>query len=478
MVAPVLISDFTATTEVQVYTLLGAKVTALGDPFSITEEVVLDGAFNTVIHAFGSVYCYTKDGVHRLQSSDGTTGDTWSIATEDGGFAFPNTGGSSDDNIGIYYVTIDNEPYLFGVYPDASAGFRAWRYNLLTSTYEESDSIGSVNIGDDGIHVYYNGLVVTMSAAGVGTIIDPSSLNISAISGGAGTSWDYGSTSLPDLNVFNGELYMLHEANSDGFPSISKFGGGTFSRELSLDSQAINAIGNHCALFDDGTDMFAIYYQDLAGFASDGWICRQIDVTNGILSLGSDLSTTVLPPGVRVGSSTVASTGRWVAFKNQLTDGSYEIILWFSPDSSGSVWEQYLWNGTSTAMSLQDIGGDSQFHLPNTKQGGGERVFESDSPTVAVYARSRVAGGEEVTFRCFGGQTDQVVRFYVGSGGEVPEVQAQLSGTATGGTATRNGNQVESVDCDGATDYTITILATGTFDDNERIELTARIHDS
>ena len=83
-------------------------------------------------------------------------------------------------------------------------------------------------------------------------------------------------------------------------------------------------------------------------------------------------------------------------------------------------------------------------------------------------------GGERLTFRCFGGQFGQTVRFFVGSGGDAPDAQAGLIGSATGGGALRNGNQVENVDCDGITDYTITIQPTG-FNPLDFIEVIGRV---
>ena len=79
-----------------------------------------------------------------------------------------------------------------------------------------------------------------------------------------------------------------------------------------------------------------------------------------------------------------------------------------------------------------------------------------------------------MTFRCFGGQFGQTVRFFLGSGGDAPDVQASLIGASTGGSSLRNGNQVENVDCDGTTDYTITIQPVG-FNNLDYIEVIGRV---
>jgi len=67
-------------------------------------------------------------------------------------------------------------------------------------------------------------------------------------------------------------------------------------------------------------------------------------------------------------------------------------------------------------------------------------------------------GGEQISFKAYGdsGSSDKTVKFYFNNAEEAPDTQVTLMGTATGGSATRNGNQVDNVDADdGTTTYTV-----------------------
>lgn len=460
------------TSPVQVYTMVGTTLTQLGDDLPASSETGSDAGdvhVNRVISAFGGVYACVDDGVYKLQVG-GTTDGEWSNLAIDGGL--PYTGQDTTETkwqYGPYFKVIDNEPYIFGVYNATTVNsIRTWKLNLLTGASSISGDLSRLIDGDEvvGAQIMYNGSLhiwVRDGSTHRHFTVNPdttpptaSSMINAAISPSLMAGHEVA------FDIFNGKLLATARFVTDSFPYIFQFDAGTWIPLFSITSVFVaNSTSRRRALFNDGTTGYAI----VPG-SGNLWHMWQINSTAGVLSVGSELTTTVLPPAIQA-----LSTGFWAVYQNQLSDGTSEILLNFT-NTSGIV-TQYKFVDSSTQLTLLDSSTLST-SLVMSPEGGGARALIESGPTVTVYAKERVSGGEKVTFRCSGGQTSQVVRFFFGTDHEVPITQAQLTGTVTGGSATRNGNQVEDVDADGTTDYTVTVQALG-FEDLDRIELTARI---
>lgn len=499
MPEPLLIVDHRDGTP-QVLSMISTATEQIGDDLPASAESSYGpgsgkdndcAASNKVINAFGGLYASLADGIYKLQT--GSAAGVWSKDSADGGVTF--SVGTSSHSYGIFYGVTNNTPYLFGAYDvDATQGnYRAWRLNLLTNTSEETSTIGVSGGATDQVKgsIFYQNTFHTFikSSGSLATTIrvtlDPLTINGEIITHNAGATTAPGGAC---YDVFMGNLYRIiaRDTASDGIGdwSIEKFTSGAFQSLITFDDLgeggALSAVKN--CLFNDSTNQYVILWDK----NTSGWRMYQLDVVAGEISLGSELTSTVLPVAIQAGGVAAVNTGRWWPYKEQQADGSFENILYYSPSgkegSSADPLTRFKFADNATQLEQQDTGqGTGAMALPEGTQGGGQRIYIPDAATATVYAKERVSGGEKITFRVHaplepsGGSvtTGLKVKFFLGTDGGVPETQAQLIGSVTGGSATRNGNQVENIDADGS-DYTAIIQPSG-FDDFDRVDVVPRL---
>lgn len=489
MVAPLLIGDFNSTDTDsihQVYIMTGTDLEPLGDTIDESASIQSFGDTlyeNMVIAAWGSIYAVGEEGLFRLVN--GSLGD-WSRDSADGGLTWTTPGGSNTRTIGVYFTSIGNVPYLFGTYTTGNTTSRAWRLNLLTGV-GELGSASDPNPGEE-TQYFYDGQVFSAQSSLI-SVMDPSSLTITTIAtpGGSTDPNSVYTEGVCAFNEFNGKLYMIGQAHgtgstTQGLPTLYEYGAGQFTaiiNDFEITNRLYAIAGARWCLFDDGTRMYTIYYNNESG--NEGWKMFQLDLTAGTFVKGTELTNTVLPSALRPGNG-AQTTGRWSTYVDQQNDGTYDIFLNYGTGSGGGAITQYQFVDNATELTFIQSGADARFAMPESKTGGGSRVADLSAPTVCVYAKERTAGGETVTFRAFPpilpldgyDATDNTVNFYFGLDQDVPVSQALLTGTATGGSAVRVGNSVTMVEADGITDYTVTIQAFG-FDDLDKINLVAEI---
>jgi hypothetical protein len=488
MVAPLLVADINGTdTDYihQVYIMTGTDVDPLGDTIDESGIGLVHGNsryVNSVINAFGGVYCLGGSGVWKLQG--GSQFGVWSKDSLDGGYTFPTVGGSNANVAGPFYTVIDSEPYIFGTQHTGNTTSRVWRINLLTGVGERG--LDQTNPGLSN-SIMFNGqaftngpgvAVVTINPAGLtmGIVAFPSSGVNSLINGEVG-----------DYNIFNGKLYFFAQnrpsgSGFNGKPILYEWGAGQFTAIVtdfeSVDRPYAQTDGRWC-LFDDGTNMYAIYYNNEA--SNEGWKMFQLDFSGGTFSLGIELTNAILPTGLRPGNGS-SSTGAWFVYKDQDNTGSADIFLGYAANNAGGQITLYQFINNSTELSFVQSGADGRYAVPNWESGGGDRELDLAAPQITVYKRVRDSGGEKVTFRVFPplqplndyDGTNLTVNFFFGVDGDIPLTQALLTGTATGGSAVRTGNSITGVESDGITDYTAVIQAFG-FNDLDNINLTAEV---
>jgi hypothetical protein len=489
MAAPLLVANQTTGTP-QVLVMTGATAsTQVGDDIVASLETahVNDLRTNRVINAFGSVYAGHEDGIYRLQ--DGSRAGEWSKTSIDGGLTFAAPNGTSSRIYGPFYTVISDEPYAWGVYrTSTSQMWRIWKINLLKDFSDPSRNSESANLNvmDATSSTYitnsmlFNGILYTFpdwtSASPTISAWNPVTETVT------NTSWAGINAQEVSFDIWNNQAYAVVRRNN---PTLSvvirKLEAGVWSGStITLKSGASSGPDDARSqlLFNDGTSMYAIWYDtDVPGFKMN-----QIDLIGGVETLGADL-TSLLPSTIQ--NSSTALDQRWAVYKDQQADGSTDILLYYAPDRT-STWTQFLWQGNTLPLLQEDSGASSELAIPSFSQGGGDRTFEFGQPTITVYKRTRTTAGQRVTFRVFPPQLGTIegldldnltVRFFYGTEQEVPDTQALLTGTVTGGTALRNGNDVVGVSADGTTDYTAIIQAFG-FGDNDKIELVAQVSDS
>jgi hypothetical protein len=420
-----------------------------------------------VLNAWGGLYTFSEVGLHRY---DPGTANNWPVIYDAlTGFGQPRF----DVPVGPYYFVEDNVPYVGGV---LMLGGNMWtvKWNLLTDSIAAATSHGITNSqAVYGNVVFWRGKIYWPLSGGFLQAVNitgaGSYAQIPILP--ASNPAQYGSS----LCVFNDSLYGLSKNGSGNTEyHLYQLTQGKFLSVLNVFTAPAVPTGTTPVLFTDGSAMYAIMTTTTGG---SGWVCYQLDLVGGNIVLGSNLTSTVIPPTLQPGGVGASNNDQWRINITNNTDGTREIHLWFVSGITGSdLYTIYRWVDNNTVMTQLDTANGLAGNqiLAANSNGGGERQYIPDAPEITIYSKEPAAGGEKLTFRCFGGQTGQIVRFYIGSGGDAPETQVNLIGDATGGTAFRNGNQIESVDCDGTTDYTITIQALG-FSPLDYIETIARV---
>jgi hypothetical protein len=200
----------------------------------------------------------------------------------------------------------------------------------------------------------------------------------------------------------------------------------------------------------------------------------------------TEVSTVVLPADLRsaaVGGGTYVGlpTGRFFAMVDiDTTPTTVSVFLNYTAlPTSSDFFTAYEWVDSSTQLTnLGSSVGNAVHVLPSTKAPGGERVFTYGELDIVITNKAPVVDGQRIFFKVYGdtGPNDKIIRFYYSTQGEPPVSQATLTGTASGGVAVMNGNQVENVNADGVTTYEATwdfaadSIATGT-----RVQIVPRI---
>jgi hypothetical protein len=429
-----------------------------------------------VINAWGTLWCIGKDGLYKYDASP--TVDAWSKVWDAG----ENT--NNVHNLGPYYIVINNIPYLIGLHGKAggaTGSTKGFKYNLLTgaTTVTADTSLGAGAMGEGVLfesNLWFSNYQLSGSLRKV-CKFDPVTMIISVFN-----QSDAGSArNNPSLCVFENQLYALGGPAGGVGQNIElfKFSEGAMNSFLSIDSVTQSSFAfQHGALFTDGANMYAIYWQH----SPRGWKIRALSPSGSSIVLGSELTNVVMPALLRPGGGAAIAIGaddynRWIPLITNRTDGTREIYLYHvGGDTAVDSFTLYRWVDENTEMVQVHTAGGlvGNMWFPLDSNGGGSRIYVPGAPEIVIYGKEAVAGGERLTFRCFGGQLGQTVRIFLGSGGDIPDVQASLIGAATGGGAFRNGNQVDNVDCDGTTDYTVTIQALG-FNNLDFIETIARV---
>lgn len=484
MVAPLLVQETHnyngGDPRLKIYIMTGTTIEQLGDDIvspSFVHTYSHNRASNLVINAAGGVYCSSKVGIYKLQT--GTQFGEWSFANADGGYTFASPGGANTAVIGPIFTSIADVPYIFGAYASNSTITRVWRLNLLTGAGTEgsNQSVSPQNRG-----ILYDGNYYTTSITNDFNVyvINPATLSITTIAhstSGANCWWGRQA----GYNIFNGKLYALNQnrpsgSGFDGKPVVWEYGGGQFTNiiELETTNQNESSISNcRYVLFDDGTNMYALYYW----IANGGWKLKQLNPSGDTFVAGSDL-TSILPAAVRTGASVNSA---FAVYKQLQEDGSSQTFLLYASNTPTGNYTVYEFEDSNN-ISFVATGADSRYAIPDWQAGGGSSEIDVTATQVLVYKRERVTGGERVTYRVYPpidplpdfSEDGHTVKFYTGGADRVQTAQALLTGTATGGSSVRVGNEVQEVTADGTTDYTITIQASG-FGDLDQITLVANV---
>ncbi len=351
------------------------------------------------------------------------------------------------------FIADDSGPKMFGVYGKNSGSTLSYLTTTDGSSFVEADSTGThTNYFTRPViyrNVFYWADGSTVRALELdGTLTTYTSVFPTGRSAHAG------------FGVFDNRLFVIGlDSDAAGTPwKIWEFLGGTFtvvhtiaaSNGVALNSSRFQA----ACLFTDSTFLYALFPSQNASVQHSNYLVKLTKSGAGFTE--SDISTLTLPSELRNGG---ANTGAYTRFDSLIDDEteatSPGINLFYLDDNAGDR-TYYPWSGASTPMvgSSSASGNYALSAIP----GGGERFWSSGDLNIEIISFTTLPSGTEISFKAYGdagGGDDKTCRFYFNSSEENPVTQCTLVGTATGGSATRNGNQVEDVKADdGVTTYT------------------------
>lgn len=196
---------------------------------------------------------------------------------------------------------------------------------------------------------------------------------------------------------------------------------------------------------------------------SGSTIGTPVDVTSTVFPTGGDADD-LLPAGVATGAG-FGNTNEYAAM-HAVHDPEDDSVYLYHGTYQGGVsagidtWLLLLFTDGSTAVALAGVGsGGATNEAPPSAFFGGYSFLHEPGILEAWITTDPTssAGGLLISFKAAGdsGSADKVVSFKVSINGEPSDEDASLFGSATGGSASRNGNTVEDVDADGSTTYTV-----------------------
>jgi len=452
----------------QVGRLLGGTTfTQVGNNLSATMETptsYYSNPCNRAIQFGDSLYAIHQNQVYKLSSP----WTTWSsvktlsiISTQ--GYSL-HTGFHVVDNAGV--------PTLVILYADSSSSDGAAAYSTDGSTWTETGSLTTSTISSNRFgrsYVYRNSVFWTKDGTSKVIQFDISSVSMTEYT-------TLGGSSVPNpggagMCAFENELYLV---SYDGTAAsdeawLYKLSGGAFVSVQRVGTTAPSVLNQlrwehrygGAALFPDAGKLYCIISGRNGVTSRSGANCFEL-TPSGSTFTETYRSETVIPASLRTTDANGTITDgigeefRWyVGIDNETSPTSPAIYLWFLNDDNGGNWSYYEWNGPTTLLSSGSSAGSVGLAMPQFTEGGGARYWTSGENHVEIVSTGIGSGGALITFKAYGGGTGKTVQFYRNGDEEAPDAQATLTGTATGGSATRSGNTVTGVAADGSTSYTI-----------------------
>jgi hypothetical protein len=345
----------------------------------------------------------------------------------------------------------------------------SWRIVTFDgTTWSESATVtlsGGQNIDTIKAEIVYRNQLHILGQASAGTVSTTSLFSPAGTGSGALGSITGDD---PSICIFNDRLFM---SKTTGVNRVLREYTGTWNdvATIAASGRSLNYRTAQSALMTDGTSMFAFWGSDNIGGGTQR--CYEI---NAALS-PTDRTSTVLPSALTSAiGGTEAATAHWMCvYDSNTTPGSTQPWLYYAASAtSGTTFTVYQWNGNASVMTVADTGGDVAHSLP-TEVAGGERIWTAGELDIKITGVAPALGGEIISFIASGdaGNANKTVTFQWTNQGEPTSSSATLTGTATGGTASRSGNSVINVDADGTTTYTV-VWDTATDSPGARAQLT------
>lgn len=427
-----------------------------------TTRNTLRTAGRRVIQFKGAIYAIANDGVYKLQNDN-----SWSKAAIDGGLTFttPSTGVDNTVRSGFEVFYRNGKPYLIGAFKTAAGGIKAFWLDPDMEQWVEGTNVYGAPVNNtlgngvmsqavfrDKIFFYVNNNN-TSDAVYVYTPATDSWVS-ATLPGDRGSN-----RPVADLCVFNDRLYFGYIRSDLNAVKVAELNYDTNTFVAVLDlvpgvQMMYNATTPYC-LYTDGTYMYVVALQTNAGF-------RTWRITSAPAATAVDLFPVVL------GLTSHNNASGFQKAYDFSTPGVATPLLFYKNANSISN-PIYLFKHVGPSSKWQFLGSGATIDqvLPHGAVGGSFDLVPGESDII-ITGKTPIIGGETLKFKVYGGGT-KTVKFYYGLGTSLPLTQLPLKGLAVGGTAVRNGNQVDNVTADGTTVYEVDVnsIAAGISSDSD-----------
>ena len=327
----------------------------LGSTFGAAETVATDSQpvnravyftannINNPAGSAGVFYASTGTGIYR--TLDG--GNSWTLALTISGLG--GGGGSTAAKSGLNIVTgADGLQYLCFLYQGFSTG-------SFTAGYRTTDGYTWTQDLAPTFTVDFAGLRQDTVLGSVLYCLQNSSVLFYDVTTGVIGSVPAGSLERAAMCVWDNAIYVASYLTATGGRPLYRIDGGRLNQVVNLATSGTTATTtNKLGMFVDSSNLYVF---SLRVASSTGWACYQVD-TPGTYNV-TDITSTVITGNMSgAGPGTSSRVLTYVDGNNTPGVNPAKYVLYSSDGTSGTSFQMFQWNGSSTAMTAIATGGN------------------------------------------------------------------------------------------------------------------------
>ena len=199
-----------------------------------------------------------------------------------------------------------------------------------------------------------------------------------------------------------------------------------------------------------------------ASTTATGMVATLCQIVAGVPTY-TDVTDPVIPPFLRPGTAVgdPQDYGCYGMTDNDQVPGTPEFFVYFCSDmqATSAAWNLLQVTDELTELQIIDVvQADNSWSAPALFQGGGQQSFIAGEISGIILDTVQAPLGLRIDYQVFGdpGPTDKTVAFrFINSFGVPVTIGSLVPGSATGGTSTVVGNEVQSVNADPSIAYSV-----------------------
>jgi len=351
--------------------------------------------------------------------------------------------GSMYTSVGEFFVHNNDLWYLGPLYPSGSTNLSAGLFKFSAGAFPLQQSLTGVVQGGGGNHV----------ARAKWTVLNFGTDTIYAFITGTATGAAYYAGTYCIKLVWNGSSWTQTDKTDPVIPSALR-------APVTGGNSAYEVIRWYVLLdIDTNPASPAAYLWFNSCASADSWVYYEWNGEGSVLSVAGTVGAygIVMPMVIRGGGERVFSSGEPSVEITGKAKGSGGMEISFKAFGDPVI----LSHGTVTGTFSEGetvTGGISGATAVITRVNSSAQTLEVGNVQGGPFNSSETittAGGSATTNGAqSGGTTSYTVKLFYDINQQLPDNQCTLTGGVTGGSASRNGNQIDSVTADGVIEYT------------------------